>query len=243
MPHKSFLGYVFLVISLSLIISGFFFSTTGNVINSSQHENLTLRNILGLVFFFLGLVLLAQREALEYLVIPIGGERWEKPRIKAARHAIEQGHIDKIVLTGDINSEKEYLRHPEKYGNRGVYRELRKEGIKPGQMRILKGMDSEEDVLYLGQFVKPGDTVRFDTFPLHFREYSTLIKKAQRDGKFPKNVALKNARIPQGRKETAYGILGWMEEVFKRRPLDYKKNRKSDALDSIKGIVKKVIGA
>ncbi len=111
------------------------------------------------------------------------------------------------------------------------------------QIRLLRGKDSEEDILYLGEMVKSGDTIYFDTFPLHYQEYRTLIKKAQRDNKFPEGVTLRNARIPWGRTEIAYGLMGWLEEVLKRRPLDYKKNRESDILDKVKGIVKKLIGA
>ena len=115
----------------------------------------------------------------------------------------------------------------------------------PEEIKILRegGKRHAEILSLLGEMVKPGDTVYFDTFPLHFQEYRTLIRKAQRDHKFPENVNLRNAPIPQGRFEITYGLLGWLEEVFKRRPLSYKRNRESDLLDRIKGGVKKLIGA
>ena len=151
-------------------------------------------------------------------------------------------HIDRVVITGDLGAEKKRYKERNKE-KLSVYDAVRQAGIKPGQIRTLHGIDSEEDILYLGQMVHPGDTVYFDTFPLHFQEYKTLVKKAQRDGKFPKDVTLKNASIPQGKTEIAYGTMGWLEELLKRRPLEYKDKRESAALDKVKGIVKRIIGA
>lgn len=206
------------------------------------NTNLSLNFIFGLAFLIIALILFIQKSGLEYLVIPVGLEKWQNLKAKSATKTIETGHIDQVVITGDIEGEKRrYKEHDEH--RLSVYDAVRKAGIRPGQVRLLHGRDSEEDILYLGRMVKPGDTIYFDTFPLHFQEYKTLIKKAQRDKKFSENVTLRNARIPQGRTEIAYGLMGWLEEVFKRRPLDYKKNRESDALDKFKGVVKKLIGA
>ncbi len=57
---------------------------------------------------------------------------------------------------------------------------------------IIKDKDSEEDILYLGKILKKGNRVGIDTFHLHFKEYKELIKKAKRDGKFPKGVKIEN---------------------------------------------------
>lgn len=122
---------------------------------------------------------------------------------------------------------------------------MRRYGIKPSEMGILDGIDSEEDVLYLGKMLKKGDCVNFDTFPLHYQEYKTLIDKAKRDDKFPKGVKVRNAETKQGRKEVVYGVIGWAEELLKRREMDYVKDRKkslfSDAYSSMKEGVKKIL--
>ena len=73
-------------------------------------------------------------------------------------------------------------------------REIKIRGIK--NIVLLDGKDSEEDVLYLGKILKEEDRVGFDTFPLHYKEYKELIKKAKRDKKFPKGVKIElNASI------------------------------------------------
>lgn len=241
MKHKRFLGFLLVTLSLAFIFHEISFNPPGGVVQE-YFSTLTISHIFSLIFLMFGLFLLIQRDKLEYLVIPVGLEKWQNSKAKSARKTIEASHVDRVVITGDIDGEKRrYKEHDE--NKPSVYDAVRKAGIKPGQVRLLRGMDSEEDILYLGEMVRKGDTVYFDTFPLHYQEYKTLIKKAQRDGTFPKGVILRNAKIPQGRTEAIYGTLGWLEEVFKRRPLTYKKNRESESLDKIKDIVKKFIGA
>lgn len=242
MKFKRSLGLFLLVISGTLIFSGISFNQTGDFINN-YFADFNFVHILGMVLLMISLILLVQRENLEYLVIPIGIDKWEEPKTKSARKIFERYDIDRVVLTGDIAREKQRYKEHFQENKPVVYDTVRKSGILPKQIKLLHGKDSEEDILYLGEMVKSGDTIYFDTFPLHFREYVTLIKKAQRDKKFPENIKLKNARIPQGKTEITYGILGWMEELLKRRPLSYKKERESALLDKIKDGIKKLIGA
>jgi len=102
---------------------------------------------------------------------------------------------------------------------------------------ILQGKDSEEDILYLGTILEKGDRIGFDTFPLHYKEYKVLIKKAIRDKKFPKGVKTENLKIPQDTKMWLYGVLGLNEEKLKKRKLNYLKNRHDNFYRKIKKIV------
>jgi len=106
---------------------------------------------------------------------------------------------------------------------------------------ILKGKDSEEDILYLGKIVKKGDRVGIDTFPLHYKEYKELIKKARRDKKFPRGVKIENVQTSQPPKLFIYGIFGWLEEKIKKRKLEYKNKRHEKFLEKIKSLIKKII--
>jgi len=139
----------------------------------------------------------------------------------------------------------DYLAIPDSSGElkkqrkKRAIKELKKRHIE--QIIILKGKDSEEDILYLGELVQKGDRVGIDTFPLHFKEYKVLIKKAKRDGKFPKGVKIKNIKINQTFGETVYGLLGLSEEKLKKRELEYMKNKDEKKLSWIKSIVKRII--
>jgi len=110
-----------------------------------------------------------------------------------------------------------------------------------GKVLILKGKDSEEDILYLGQLLQPGERIGFDTFPLHYREYKELIKKAKREGKFPRGVKVENIRTKQPFKLWVYGILGLEEEKLKSRKLDYMKNRDEKFLQKFKNFIKRIL--
>jgi len=119
--------------------------------------------------------------------------------------------------------------------------DIAKKEVKKGNAKkilIMKGRDSEEDILKLGKIVQSGDFVGIDTFPLHFKEYEELIRKAKRDNVFPKGVRIKNIPTSQSLKLEAYGICGHIEEKMKKRKLDYIKNRHEWFLNKIKGFVK-----
>jgi len=106
------------------------------------------------------------------------------------------------------------------------------------EILIVKGADSEEDILYLGKILKSGDRIGIDTFPLHFKEYKELIRKAKRDGKFPTRIKIENIETDQPLKIEIYGLLGLAEEKIKDRELEYKKNRREKFLEWIKRLVK-----
>ena len=141
--------------------------------------------------------------------------------------------IDKLVIPGGEDDWKA--------GRLDRALKEKKSGRKIKKMYWLKGKDSEEDILLLGGIVKPGERVAFDTFPLHYREYKELIKKAQEDGKFPHGVKTENLATEQGLKEYIYGTVGLMEEKIKRRPLAYKRNRNEKYLEKIKELAHKFI--
>ncbi len=106
---------------------------------------------------------------------------------------------------------------------------------------ILKGKDSEEDILYLANIVQSGERVGFDTFPLHYKEYKEIIKKACKENKFPKGVKIENVKTPQSFRLFIYGVLGLSEEKIKQRELEFVKQRHNKLWREIKGIVHKIV--
>jgi len=130
--------------------------------------------------------------------------------------------------------------------------EFEKRGGNIKKIYIMKGKDSEEDILELGKMLKGGERVGIVTFPEHYLEYRELIRKAKRDGKFPKFVKVKkvNSRKPgkdssekwYNFRESVYGHLGLWEEKLKKRKLDYVENRNEDFYIKFKNVIKKIIG-
>ncbi|MBI3623124.1 hypothetical protein HY212_03535 [Candidatus Pacearchaeota archaeon] len=142
-----------------------------------------------------------------------------------------------------LKRELDYLAIPDSSGKlkkdriKKAVQEIHKRMVE--KIIIMKGRDSEEDILYLGKVVKKGDVVGIDTFPLHYDEYKDIIKKAEKEGKFPRGVKIENIQVGQSPKRALYGFLGLMEEKFKS-DVKYKKNT-NRLWERVKGIVKKIL--
>lgn len=123
-------------------------------------------------------------------------------------------------------------------------RERAKEELKKRDVKktvILRGKDSEEDILILGRILKKGDRVGIVTFPLHFREYQDIIKRAIKQGKFPAGAMIEGILTGQTGKEFVYGEFGLGEEKFFEKKVDLVKSRNNKTLDCVKRVLKKII--
>lgn len=121
-------------------------------------------------------------------------------------------------------------------------KELKKRDVK--NILILNGNDSEEDILYLGKIVKSGSKIGIVTFHMHFLEYQEIIKKAQKQGKFPKKVEVENIKTRETFNQFVYGFLGLEEEKFCHKKITYSKNRKENFLVSwVKILFKKFLSS
>ena len=119
--------------------------------------------------------------------------------------------------------------------------EKEKNNRKVRKILILKGKDSEEDILILGKKLKGEERIGIVTFPLHFREYQEIIKRAKQQKKFPRKVKVEGVLTGQTGKELVYGELGLEEEKIFEKKVDYKKNKKKGFLNFLKNFVKKII--
>lgn len=117
--------------------------------------------------------------------------------------------------------------------------EMGKRGI--GEVLVMRGKNSNEDILYLGKILKGNEKIGIVTFPLHFKEYQEIIRKAKRDGKFPKKITAEGILTKQTLKEFIYGWLGLGEEKIFGRKVDYE-NNENKFRKFVKNIVKKIIG-
>jgi hypothetical protein len=139
----------------------------------------------------------------------------------------------------------DYLLIPESSGKLKKQREIRaSEESKKRKIKkiiIMSGKDSEEDILGLGKMLKKGNRIGFDTFPLHFKEYKDIIKRARKEGKFPEGIKTEFIGTSQTPKEVIYGILGLEEERFEEKEVNYQKKRKGKLFQWLKNIIKKII--
>ncbi len=117
--------------------------------------------------------------------------------------------------------------------------ELEKRDVK--NIWILNGNDSEEDILYLGKMLKGKKRIGFVTFPLHYQEYREIIKKAQKERKFPRGIKIENIRTKETFKEFIYGILGLLEERMDKEVNYVKEEREGHFIRKLKKFVKKIL--
>jgi len=105
-------------------------------------------------------------------------------------------------------------------------KELEQRSVK--NIYMLAGCNSEEDIFYLGKMLETKEKGKkilrmgIVTFPLHYIKYRMIIKRAQKQGIFPKNAETENVRTEESFKQTIYGILGLIEDIFNERHLDEK---------------------
>ncbi len=140
-------------------------------------------------------------------------------------------------------SSLDYLLIPTGWGRQRKKRALEEinSGRKVKNMIILNGNDSEEDILYLGKILKRKEKIGIVTFPLHFQEYKEIIKKAQKEKKFPKEIRVENIATQQTIKQFIYGLLGLAEERFDKR-VNYAKNEhESHFKKKLKKFLKKIL--
>ncbi len=117
-----------------------------------------------------------------------------------------------------------------------VAEELKKRKVK--KIFIMKGKDSEEDILDVGKILKGGERVGIVTFPMHYREYLLIIKRAQKERKFPKNIKIENIATKETARQFIYGILGLLEEKMNNKEVSYGKYKREGFL---KGRIRKFL--
>lgn len=200
-----------------------------------------MRNVIGYALLIVSLILLSWRISLTGNII---SDYLQKSSLSFHLIGLVLLFVSLLILTS--KRDLDYLVLPggeSKWKNPRLKAALEaKKKRKIRKMYWMEGVDSEEDILLLGEKVKSGDRVGIDTFPMHYREYMAIAKKGEKYGKFPKGVKFENIRIDENASAKLYGILGWIEEKIKRRPLAYKKDRNEKYLEKIKGFVHKIIG-
>jgi len=113
--------------------------------------------------------------------------------------------------------------------------EIKRRKIK--NIYLLNGKDSEEDILYLGKILKGKERIGFVTFPLHYIEYTEIIKKAQKDRNFPRGIKTENVATEQTFKQFIYGILGLIEERLDKKVNYVHEEHRNKMLQEIRGAV------
>ncbi|MCK5149880.1 YdcF family protein [Candidatus Pacearchaeota archaeon] len=228
------IGALLLVVSFVFFILGFNFNLTGNFIKDYFEGSFLFYHLIGLIFFIGGLGLLVGKRSLDYLIIPIAGE--DKEDLERTKRA-EKEKTEYYIISGHIDKTK-----PIKYSQTAtIYKELRKQGIKPSEMKIeSKSKDTLENAIYSLGKVKEMKTVGIISYPKHLERFKMIINQAKEEGRIPKNIKIKYLPTEQTFKEWAYGTLANIKERYRlRKGVDEAKKHKTGKFGNF---IKKIVG-
>ena len=205
------LGVFLLVVSLILLLIGFNVKITGQTIGGGNF--FSLFKILGISLFFISLLMLASKRTLDAIIIPLGPSYKEDiERTKRALKEYEKKGTKYFVISGEKGKPKL------KESQSNIYKELRKYGIKPSQMKIEgKSKNTLENVIYSLKKLKGVKDIGIVSYPKHHERFEYIINKAKKEGIIPGNIRIHKIKTKQTPKEWIYGTLANIKERYRLR--------------------------
>ena len=210
---KNKIGAIFLVLSLIFLLIPSSLNITDNVIAENISVVFNFFYILGLIFFSSSMIIFASRQNLDAIIIPTGGGEWDsekkmysQDRDRTQKAVEERDQLKKkgyFLISGYVPKGKENKRVYKGSQTQDIYRELRKYGIKPSEMRIEpQARNTIENVVYSLKKVKKrgGRDVGIVSYPGHLDRFEDIIERGKKEGIIDKNFEIH--RIPTRYKET-----------------------------------------
>ena len=213
--------------SIFLLICSFIFLTfefklslTGNFINEYFSNNFVLPHLIGLILFIMGIIFFLQKTSLDAIIIPTGGD---EKNIKRTKRAAEEKA--KYYLISGYIDKNEHIKNSQ---TAGIYRELRKYGIKPSEIKIEnKAKDSLDNIIYSMNKLKGMKRIGIVSYPEHLKKFEYIINKAKKEGVIDKEI------------EKVYGVLANMKERYRlRNGIETAKDNKTGLVGNL---IKKIV--
>jgi len=212
MDKKKRSALILLLLSVFLFSLNFSPNLTGAFVNGNQ-SIFNILTLLGFVFLMASFIIFTSRQTLDAIIIPTGGFKENAKRTKRALAEYEKRGTKYFVISGE--KEKPKLR--ESHRNQ-IYRELRKYGIKPSQMKIEgKSKNTLENALYSLKKLRGFKDIGIVSYPEHLERFEYIVKKAKEGGEIPKDVTIHQIKTKQTLQEWIYGTLANIKERYRLR--------------------------
>jgi len=237
---KNKMGIFILICSFIFLTLGFDFNLTGSVIAEYFKEKYLIFRMAGFVSLFISILMLTERKSLDTtildaIIVPTGNKN-ERNITRAQVGAKEKAGY--YVISGYSNKYK-----PIKESQTAeVYRELRKYGIKPSQMKIeSESKDTLENAMNSLSKLKGLKRIGIVSYPKHLKRFDYIIDKAKKEGLIDEDIEIVNIPTEETLIEKAYGVVGNIEEKYRLRNGIEKaqKKKKSWIGDLIKKVLEK----
>jgi len=194
------------IIFLSIGIKGI----TGNIIKEYFQGDFLSLHIIGLVFLLVSFLILSSRKTLDAIIVSTGDEKSDIERPKKA----SKQKAKYYVISGEIDK----TRPIKEQQTATIYRELRKQGIKPSQVKIEgKSGDTLENALYSLKKLKGMKNIGIVSYPQHLKRFKYIINKAQEENLIPNNLNITYIPTKETSKDKIYGFLGLLKEKYRLR--------------------------
>jgi uncharacterized SAM-binding protein YcdF (DUF218 family) len=196
MKSSKKIAFLFLFISLILILIGVDFNITGNFINNYFVGRFSILHFIGLFLFVSSLIVLVSKK-LEAIVVPTG------PSYEADRQRAEGGlrkyHEDNsrlVIISGEVNEkngERKFIgSQPMK-----IYKQMRKQGV-PRDHFIFESHshNTQENVRYICEEMdkikdkKDITNIIIVTDEHHAKRFKMLFNKSKKYGLAPKSLKI-----------------------------------------------------
>lgn len=201
---------------ITLLLSIIFLSTgikgiTGNIIKEYFQETFLHLHFVGLILLFISIFLFISKKSLDAIIIPTAGRKEEDlERTKRAEKEKTEYYL--------ISGEKEKDKQLKETSRAVIYKELRKYGIKPSQIKIEgKSGDTLENILYSLKKLKAVKKIGIASYPGHLKRFKYIINKAKDEGIIPADLKVTYFPTKETLNEKAYGLLALLKEKYKLR--------------------------
>jgi vancomycin permeability regulator SanA len=206
MNIKKKFGFLFLILSIIFLSSLFNFNVTGNIVKNYFWSDFSFLNFIEMVLFFLSLFLLTSRKSLDAIIIPTGGG---SERTKKSLEAYGKRDVGYFVISGKLEGGESL----NKSQRADIYRDLRKYGIKPKEIKVEgKSSDTLENAIYSLENLRENERVGIVSYPKHLERFRYIVEKMREEGKISKGVKIEYIPTDQTFKQWAYGMVANIKE-------------------------------
>lgn len=211
--NKNKVGLIFLVLSFVLFILPYSINLTGNVISGSYFVKPSYLNLVGLVFLVLSFVIFVSRKSLDAIIIPTGpSKEVGVERADRAANEYESRGSKIILITGSYEPN---TKNSQRYA---IYKELRKYGIKPSDIRVEgHSKNTLENTLNSLKKLKRGGAhkIGIASNPSHLDRFQYIVNRAKKEGIVDKNVRLYRLETHEDIGSRTYGFFANLINRYK----------------------------
>jgi len=235
---RSKIGIFILICSFIFLIFGFNFNLTGSVIAEYFKEKYFIFRMAGFVSLFISILMLTERRdldaiMLDAIIIPIGNKY--KRNIRRAKKGAEE-EAKYYVISGY----RDKNRPIKESQTADIYRELRKYGIKPSEIKIeSESRDTLENAMNSLNKLKGLKRIGIVSYPEHLKRFNYIINKAKKEGFIDEDIEIVNIPTEETFMEKAYGVVGNIEERYRLRNGIERAQKKKNSW--VRKVVKKVL--